>query len=175
MAMVQCPECKGDISDKACTCPHCGYPIKETESEQYEYVLSKGERLDSSFPGFLKVLAVLTWIAGMIIAVSGAKVTDSLHSSSFSFAAFITLLIPYAINGIILWGMATLADQIAHTHSLVSGLRLQKKSLSNSNTQASRPGHPAKPISQAWICPQCHYPNRPWEESCTLCGAPKKK
>lgn len=27
MALVKCPECQGNISDKARTCPHCGYPL----------------------------------------------------------------------------------------------------------------------------------------------------
>lgn len=25
--LIECPECKRDISDKARTCPQCGYPI----------------------------------------------------------------------------------------------------------------------------------------------------
>lgn len=27
MALIQCPECQGCVSDKASTCPHCGYPL----------------------------------------------------------------------------------------------------------------------------------------------------
>lgn len=27
MALITCPECNGRVSDKATTCPHCGYPI----------------------------------------------------------------------------------------------------------------------------------------------------
>lgn len=29
MALIHCPECNHEISDKAVACPHCGYPIKE--------------------------------------------------------------------------------------------------------------------------------------------------
>ena len=29
MALMICPECGGQVSDKAHTCPHCGYPIEE--------------------------------------------------------------------------------------------------------------------------------------------------
>lgn len=29
MALIKCPECKKDVSDKATACPHCGYPIEE--------------------------------------------------------------------------------------------------------------------------------------------------
>ncbi len=28
MALIQCPECSGTVSDKAFLCPHCGYPIQ---------------------------------------------------------------------------------------------------------------------------------------------------
>lgn len=27
--LIYCPECELQISDKAITCPHCGYPLKE--------------------------------------------------------------------------------------------------------------------------------------------------
>ena len=27
MALINCPECNREISDKAVTCPHCGYPL----------------------------------------------------------------------------------------------------------------------------------------------------
>ncbi len=29
MALVKCPECGGNVSDKAKACPNCGYPIYE--------------------------------------------------------------------------------------------------------------------------------------------------
>ena len=29
MALIQCPECSGQISDKALLCPHCGYPMRD--------------------------------------------------------------------------------------------------------------------------------------------------
>ena len=28
MALIKCPECKKDISDKAEVCPNCGYELK---------------------------------------------------------------------------------------------------------------------------------------------------
>ena len=31
MALIQCPECGKEISDKALTCPSCGCPIKAEE------------------------------------------------------------------------------------------------------------------------------------------------
>lgn len=29
MALIKCPECQSEVSDKANTCPKCGYPVKE--------------------------------------------------------------------------------------------------------------------------------------------------
>ena len=31
MALISCPECKGRVSDLALACPHCGFPIKESQ------------------------------------------------------------------------------------------------------------------------------------------------
>lgn len=38
MALITCPECHGQVSDKATTCPHCGYPIAiNNPQEQYAF------------------------------------------------------------------------------------------------------------------------------------------
>ena len=29
MALITCPECTGNISDKALFCPHCGFPLQD--------------------------------------------------------------------------------------------------------------------------------------------------
>ena len=34
MALINCPECKKEISDKATSCPYCGCPLKATTIEQ---------------------------------------------------------------------------------------------------------------------------------------------
>lgn len=28
MALIKCPECGNEVSDKAASCPKCGYPIQ---------------------------------------------------------------------------------------------------------------------------------------------------
>lgn len=38
MALITCPECNGQVSDKAATCPHCGYPVAANIlQEQYAF------------------------------------------------------------------------------------------------------------------------------------------
>jgi len=39
MALIQCPECGREISDKAASCPHCGYPIQEKQEKQEKPVV----------------------------------------------------------------------------------------------------------------------------------------
>jgi hypothetical protein len=34
MALIQCPECHRDVSDKASACPHCAYPFARTPHGQ---------------------------------------------------------------------------------------------------------------------------------------------
>ena len=31
MALMKCPECELQVSDKAISCPHCGYPLKDPD------------------------------------------------------------------------------------------------------------------------------------------------
>ena len=45
MALITCPECHGQVSDKAAVCPHCGYPIGEQPPRQTE---GKAEQADNA-------------------------------------------------------------------------------------------------------------------------------
>jgi hypothetical protein len=33
MAIISCPECSREVSDKASACPHCGYPLQSVPKE----------------------------------------------------------------------------------------------------------------------------------------------
>ena len=39
MALIKCPECGKDVSDKAAACIHCGYPLAESVSSEQEKVV----------------------------------------------------------------------------------------------------------------------------------------
>jgi len=43
MALIECPECGGKVSDKAGACIHCGYPLQE--SIQYQYCFHCGKKV----------------------------------------------------------------------------------------------------------------------------------
>ncbi len=36
MSLIQCPECKNQISTSAVSCPHCGYVLKNVTVPKYE-------------------------------------------------------------------------------------------------------------------------------------------
>jgi len=36
MALIKCPDCGTEVSDRARTCPKCGYPIDEYAAELAE-------------------------------------------------------------------------------------------------------------------------------------------
>ena len=34
MALIKCPECSGTVSDKAQSCPHCGYMVNPPKEQK---------------------------------------------------------------------------------------------------------------------------------------------
>lgn len=70
----------------------------------------------SSFASFLRLLAWITWIGGLIVSISGATI------GSFNFATFLTLFTSYLIYGALLMGMATIVDKITDTNNKVNEL-----------------------------------------------------
>ena len=54
MALIHCPECKNEISDKAQTCPNCGFPIaKQQKSPEKSALLAM--LWDSEEDGYISV------------------------------------------------------------------------------------------------------------------------
>lgn len=179
MSMTKCPECNGDVSTRAETCPHCGYPLKpKQEVVPEEYVLSKGSAKVSGFASFLRVMAWITWGGGLIISIAGAQVTElGRYSTSthFSFTNFLTLFISYFIYGILMMCMATVVDQVSSTYSIVSGLGLGKRKESKTSSgSGSKPNYLSGKSAGAWTCPTCKYSNKSWDEYCARCGGSKK-
>lgn len=54
--LIKCPECELQVSDKAITCPHCGYPFKKKkENIIYKEVSTKRKRLPNGFGQISKI------------------------------------------------------------------------------------------------------------------------
>ena len=55
MALINCPECKTEISDKALSCPKCGHPVQAVQAPS----ISKAKPKYGLLKNFLMVLGVL--------------------------------------------------------------------------------------------------------------------
>ncbi len=55
MALLQCPECNHDVSDKAATCPHCGYPMNTPSSTKPRVRNGKPTKLPNGYGTIYKL------------------------------------------------------------------------------------------------------------------------
>lgn len=76
MAIIICPECGKEISDKASTCPNCGYPItanqEQVKNEKPKSNIEEKPKKDKKPMGCLPraVLIIITAIVLMFVATS---------------------------------------------------------------------------------------------------------
>ena len=80
MALINCPECSKEISDKAKNCPQCGFPVQPEKDENEEYLVCPkclSKELHSEKAGFSgkKAVAgaVLTGGIGILAGTLGSK------------------------------------------------------------------------------------------------------
>lgn len=104
MSLIKCPECGKEISDKASSCPSCGYPINniEVETEQ-DRVNIRGKNKGKNFLIFGSVLFLVSMVFGIgtsnaELALRAKKLTRGLYGSE----AFEWLFLRYAPT-LLLW------------------------------------------------------------------------
>lgn len=66
MAIINCPECKNEISSQAINCPHCGFPIARNQEQTIIVQKREGCFLQTLNVGCLLALA---FIALMLISM----------------------------------------------------------------------------------------------------------
>ena len=87
MALVKCPECNTEVSDKAMNCPKCGYPINKTEVEtEQDRVNVRGKNKGKNFLTFGSILFFISMIFGVStsnaeLALRAKKLTRGLYGS----------------------------------------------------------------------------------------------
>jgi phage FluMu protein Com len=64
MSLIKCQECGKEVSDKAFTCPHCGYPINSTYSLQ---TTDTGEYIEKSLLKTNKALVIISFVCVAIL------------------------------------------------------------------------------------------------------------
>ncbi len=65
MALIKCPECDSDVSDKADVCPKCAYPIAKTVTSKVQTVEQTGKKFKLQ-----TLLSILMIIGGVVMSVS---------------------------------------------------------------------------------------------------------
>lgn len=56
MALIKCPECELQVSDKALSCPHCGFPLKNPNTKSIKNrTSSRRKRLPNGFGSIVKL------------------------------------------------------------------------------------------------------------------------
>ena len=63
MALINCPECNKQISDKATACPHCGNPIAEPPTNQQAPVQVKKFNIQKLFAVLLTIFSLIALMA----------------------------------------------------------------------------------------------------------------
>lgn len=100
MALIKCPECGKEVSDKAKNCTNCGFPIRKTNN-------------DDSFPSFtiLTYFLFVFFIVSMLFLHIGWVINSILLISTFVFSIIslrskeklcILSAIPLFISGIVI-------------------------------------------------------------------------
>jgi hypothetical protein len=102
MALIKCPECSKDVSDKAPACPNCGAPIAAATVDKkggvdVTTIQETSKRLKTHL--LLASLSLAVGIVWVIIAVS-ASVRTSL---AFPTSLFVGGLVWYAITRFRIW------------------------------------------------------------------------
>lgn len=82
MALTVCPECDGQVSDQAITCPHCGAPLKKGPTDGGEPVKKRVGRM---------VVGIILAIIGLIVFITTLPVkskTELLGGMSIALMLF---------------------------------------------------------------------------------------
>lgn len=117
MALIKCPECGLSISDKAAACPNCGYPLHPAP-EPVEYELTRSNPSESKGAEFLRVVAWLVWMGGLIVAI--------VWGIAFDWWMFFILLGIFALSGGLIWCVSELFEDVHVIRTALSSLYLYK-------------------------------------------------
>lgn len=74
MAIISCPECDRDISDKAQACPGCGAPVQAQRPTRQKQESQKVMRAGAKFEG----LGFVAIVFGMIVAMAGSGTANTM-------------------------------------------------------------------------------------------------
>ena len=97
MALINCPECKKEISDQSINCPNCGYPMKSLQDEHLktENKISFNNIWNKlSIYERISAIALIVFILMTIVALVAGKTASAI----FSIISIVLVVISYFFN-----------------------------------------------------------------------------
>lgn len=70
MALIKCPECGKEISDKAIRCPGCGYPVERDSDEKQAPLLTSFSVILLLLFGVSMFFLQLGWVINSILLIA---------------------------------------------------------------------------------------------------------
>ncbi len=75
MALIKCPECGKDVSDKSKVCVHCGYPLDENKAKAIEQHILNSQSAEMESEGVKKAISktklrIIALVAAFITLIS---------------------------------------------------------------------------------------------------------
>ncbi len=161
MAILECRECGQQVSDTAEFCPHCGAPgfVRMEKS----YTIRTGSTTRNNFAYWLKVIAVITLIVGLIYAIASANQQIASGYSTrtvFSWDVFLSVLSSYWTSAFVLWSLGKVVQMIHETHEMMAGVQLEVQQQLKHSAAGQAAARKPKPVWEKvqvkfGVCPSC--------------------
>jgi uncharacterized membrane protein YvbJ len=82
MALIQCPECEKEISDKVKACPHCGFPFENNSSTPSQKVEVTDIKINSTKIKSIITGIVVTIVVAFVIFIVVKNISKSTYISN---------------------------------------------------------------------------------------------
>ena len=93
MAIIFCPECKKEVSDQAASCPHCGFPLHQSNNEQSKSnIESTNKAKMESTSSDKKIVKAIIGIGFIIVGIT-CCLTDNILAGICFLAASVSSFI----------------------------------------------------------------------------------
>ncbi len=100
MAIIICPECGKEISDKVTTCPNCGFPFEKENLNNIEQMSQSGEAAEVKPKGFSKKkLAIIAGAAILVIIIAIIALRITSKNSYNTYIDNVNLTVIAILNG----------------------------------------------------------------------------
>ena len=100
MSLIECPDCKKEISDSAISCPSCGYPLN-VKKQDFKIQEMQSDKITgrSKKPLLVSIISIMIMLNGallIILSFSGAYISPTFN---------IILSLIYIVSAPMIWKM----------------------------------------------------------------------